>query len=421
MKRALVFGYGKTGKALIKFLKSENYKVDLYSDLKEDYDSLYDPKVKYDLYVKSPGISYEHKLIKEIEKKHTVLDEIEFTYKYLNSKIVSITGTNGKSTTTTLIYEILKEELRASIGGNIGIPVIEYANNSKDEILVLELSSFQLEKVYDFHSDISVILNITPDHLNRHITMDNYIDAKLNIIKNKRDEDILIYNYDDEILKNKLKDIKNTFTFSRKTKETDIYLFDNYIYYKNEKYLDVSLVSLKGNHNIENVMASILVCKKLNIKDKNIKNKLKNFKSLFHRYEVLGCKNGIRFINDSKATNPNSTLPALGSINRPTVLILGGMEKGSDFKEMIDLIKKKVESVIVFGETKNRLYNELIENSFKNVYKKENLLESFNKALDISKEGYDILLSPACASWDMYKSFEERGDEFKELFGRINV
>ncbi len=425
--RVLVIGLGKTGKELIKFYKSLGIEYHIYNDTYDaneyDFYKKYDPNVHYDIAVKSPGISYSHKVVSDlINKGVDVIDEIELAFSCIKGKIIGITGTNGKSTTTNMLYEILKGSgKRVFLAGNIGIPLISYVNNSKEEdIYVTELSSFQLERIKKFKCDSAVITNITPDHLQRHVDMQGYIDAKKNILKNLSLDNLLVLNYDDELLMNSVeKEEYNIKYFSVVNSVDGAYFKDGKIYVNNKFYVDLKDTNLSGLHNIMNALSAIILAKNYDVEDYIIKDVLSKYKSLDHRYEVLGEKNNIRYINDSKSTNPESSIPAIKFVEKPTILIMGGMEKGSDFTELVDYITNNIEYTYIFGECKKRI-EEFFRNKKNYNYKIcNNLDECFDDALSIAKSGYDILFSPACASWDMYDNFEKRGEHFKELYWRI--
>ncbi len=425
--RVLVIGLGKTGSELIKFFESQNADVYVYSDNENDFIdksyTKYDAKIDYDMIVKCPGVPYEHEVVAQlINSGSNVIDEIELSYRYLRGEIIGITGTNGKSTTTNLLYDIIRNYRdRVFLAGNIGIPLISYVNESKDsDLYVTELSSFQLERVKDFKVKAAIITNVTPDHLNRHGDMDEYIRSKKMILKNIDKEAILVLNADDKLLCNSIEaDNYNTKYFSVKNKVDGAYLSDGYFYLYDRKLVAQEETNIVGVHNAMNALAAIIIANSEGVDDATIIKTLKEYKSLDHRYEVIGEKNGIRFINDSKATNPESSMPAIKSAKKPTILIMGGMEKGSDFSELIDEIGSRIDFTLIFGECKRRIEEGFKAKGNNNYRVCEDLDEAFELALSKANKGYDILLSPACASWDMYKSFEVRGNHFRELYGRI--
>ncbi len=424
--RVLIIGLGKTGVELIKFFDNIGANVYVYSDNENDFIdgkyTRYDASLDYNLVVKCPGVSYDHKLVKYLNDKGVgVIDEIELSYRYIKGDIIGITGTNGKSTTTNILYEIMKNfRDRVFLAGNIGIPLISYANNSiNGDLYITELSSFQLERISSFKCSSAIITNITPDHLNRHGDMEEYIRAKKMILKNLDKEALLVLNADDDLLCSSIdKGNYRVKYFSIKKEVEGAYLKDGYFYLNGKRIVSQSETTIVGVHNAMNALAAIIIADNEGVDEHTIVKTLAQYKSLSHRYEVIGEKNGIRFINDSKATNPESSMPAINSIYRPTVLIMGGMEKGSDFAELIDAINEKVEYTFIYGECKERIKNEFVQKGNDKYKICDDLEEAFDLALSISKRGYDILLSPACASWDMYDNFEKRGDHFRDLYRR---
>ncbi len=422
----LIVGLGKTGTKLIEFFKNEGYAVYLYSDKQEDYEDTnytkYDDTIEYNLVVKCPGVPYSHHLIKQfMDKGVEVIDEVELSYRHINGDIIGVTGTNGKSTTTKLIFDILSNQRdRVFLAGNIGIPLISYVKESKDgDIYVTELSSFQLERIDTFKCKSAVMTNLTPDHLSRHGDMQEYLRSKKMILKNLDKNAIVVLNADDQMLVSSInKDNYNIKYFSVEQEVDGAYLKDGYFYFDGKQLVKQEDTNIVGVHNAMNALAAIIIAKYEGVSDEILIKTLKEYKALDHRYEVIGEKQGIRYINDSKSTNPESSMPAINSIKKPTILIMGGMEKGSDFTELISKIDEKVEFTLIFGECKER-----IEKGFINIGNKDyklcaDLDEAFAFALSIARPGCDILLSPACASWDMYENFEKRGDHFRELYGR---
>ncbi len=423
----LVIGLGKTGLELLKFFDDLECSIYLYSDNEKDYDKVaydrYDPAVSYDLVVKCPGVPYQHKIVEELMQRGVrVIDEIELSYTYLKGYVLGVTGTNGKSTTTNILYDIMRAHRnRVFLAGNIGIPLISYVKDSKeDDVYVTELSSFQLENIDKFKCKSAIITNITPDHLSRHGSMEEYIKAKKNILKNLNASDILVLNYDDKVLCDSIElDRYHVKYFSVVSEVDGAYLKDGYFYLNNEQLVKQSDTTIVGVHNAMNALAAIIVADNEGVSREVIVDVLKSYKALSHRYEVIGEKQGVRFINDSKATNPESSMPAIASAKRPTILLLGGMEKGSDFTELVKAIGEKIEFTYIYGECKERIKRTFLDLGLEKYEICDNLEQAFEKALSKSKAGYDILLSPACASWDMYPNFEIRGNHFRELYGRI--
>lgn len=399
---AVILGAGKSGRAAAELLVKNGFEITFYDDRKP----VVLPKFP-DLVVKSPGVPPYHPIVNAYRERNVdIVGELELAYRYSKGKIVSITGTNGKSTTTALIYHVLKEAgCETFIGGNFGIPFSSFAEKTTDKsVTVLELSSFQIEDLKNLHSSISVILNITPDHLNRYRSVDEYAEAKLKLLKHSKS---LVLNFDDPTLK-KLGG-GNVHYFSR-NKETDAFLRGKYIVCEDFS-IDVNLLPLKGIHNVENYMAALLVLRALGVPQKEILNGFMTFRGLPHRTELVAEINGVKFVNDSKSTNVDSLKKALESFNN-IILIAGGSDKGLDYSSLQKLISERVKGIVAIGETA-----EQFRKSFSNVVKvvfKDTLLQAVETAYTFASSGDTVLLSPGCASFDMFKNFEDRGNKFKE-------
>ncbi|CEO31137.1 UDP-N-acetylmuramoyl-L-alanine--D-glutamate ligase [Paraclostridium sordellii] len=442
-KTVLLVGLAKTGVSTIKKLDKLGAKI-IVNDIKSK-DQLKDiikqienlDSVKYilghhledisniDLTIVSPGVPLDLPFIKKLQSENiNIIGEVELAYKLSkNPTFVGITGTNGKTTTTSLVGEIFKKASKDSyIVGNIGNPVIDTVDlTDENSFLITELSSFQLESIEDFKPRVSTIINITEDHLNRHHTMENYINAKANIFKNQDANDFCILNYDDEIVRelgNKTN--AKVLYFSQKEKVSQgAYLDDNNnivikVNDKEIKLLNKDELSLPGNHNLENCMAAILMSYVLGIDLEIIKDTLKTFKSVEHRLEFVTDKDGIMFVNDSKGTNPDSTIKAITSYDKPIVLIAGGKDKQSDFTEMISYATKNVKALVLLGETADKIEQTAKLQGMNNIFRVSNMKEAVKTAYKLAQSGDVVLLSPACASWDMYPNFEARGLDFKE-------
>ncbi len=425
-----IIGYSRTGKAVAEFVQKRGGKVKVseLSSSRELEKELIEKGYEYeigknsfeflkdcDLIVISPGVPSKSSFVLELEEKgKDIISEIEFASYFIESKIIGITGSNGKSTVTSMIYHILKESgVEATIGGNIGIPLIKFAEENS-EYFVVELSSFQLEKIKKFKPFISVLLNITPDHLDRYSNFEDYAIAKFNIFKNQQNTDFAVLNIENEYIKNNLNTIKATkVLYSIEKENVDIYTKNNKIIYKDEEVLNFSDIPLLGIHNIENTMAVVGVMKIVGLKNSEIKKGIKTFKGLEHRTELCGEINGVKFINDSKATNIDATYKALISFDSPIILILGGKDKGGDFTVLNDLIKSKVKKLILIGAAREKIKKQLDKDiEFIEVNTME---EAVRTSYSLAEKGDLVLLSPACASFDMYKNFEERGRDFKNL------
>lgn len=442
-KTVLLVGLAKTGVSTIKKLDKLGAKI-IVNDIKSKDQLKYIIKqienldsVEYilghhledisniDLTIVSPGVPLDLPFIKKLQSENiNIIGEVELAYKLSkNPTFVGITGTNGKTTTTSLVGEIFKKASKDSyIVGNIGNPVIDTVDlTDENSFLITELSSFQLESIEDFKPRVSTIINITEDHLNRHHTMENYINAKANIFKNQDANDFCILNYDDEIVRelgNKTN--AKVLYFSQKEKVSQgAYLDDNNniiikINDKEIKLLNKDELSLPGNHNLENCMAAILMSYVLGIDLEIIKDTLKTFKSVEHRLEFVTDKDGIMFVNDSKGTNPDSTIKAITSYDKPIVLIAGGKDKQSDFTEMISYATKNVKALVLLGETADKIEQTAKLQGMNNIFRVSDMKEAVKTAYKLAQSGDVVLLSPACASWDMYPNFEARGLDFKE-------
>lgn len=407
-------------KLSIEALKDKNAK--LYFG-KQDINILED----ITLIIISPGVPQSIDIVKEAKRRNIkVIGEIEFAYNLIPDRnYISVTGTDGKTTTVNLIYSIISSYKKARLLGNVGNTFSkEVESIEKDEDIVLELSSFQLETIYNFHSHISVILNIAEDHLDRYDDIEDYFNAKKNITKNQNCYDFLILNYDNyytnryynELIKEK--DISfNVLTFSTKYKESNLYYNseDECLYYNGKKLFSIAKRNLLGMHNIENILASVLACLQDNIPIEYIDNAVNNFKSIEHRLEFVKEVNGVKYINDSKATSMSAVMSALKAFDKNIILIMGGRNKGIDFKPLKSIIEERVKKLILTGEASEDL-NKMIEVPNKIIIK--DFTEAFNYAKKIAVIGDTVLLSPGCASFDSFKNYEERGKYFKSLVNR---
>lgn len=438
MKNLVILGGGESGTGAAILGKQKGYKVwlsdrgkldDKYKKvlLQNDIDFEEGQHTKSrlaeaDLVVKSPGIPDHISLIQNLLKKGIpVISEIEFASKYTNAKLICITGSNGKTTTTSLIYRILKDAgLNVGLAGNIGQSFAWAVATESYDIYVLEISSFQLDGMFDFKADIAILTNITPDHLDRYENQfQNYVNSKMRILQNMTSSNQFIYNTDDPVVVAELEKIKpevELYPFSIKTEmEKGACLLKNEIRIKNQKetyIMSIRNLALQGKHNTYNSMAAGIAAKLMNIRNKNLKESLMEFQSLPHRMEKVATIGGIQYINDSKSTNVNSTYFALDSINKPIVWIAGGKDKGNDYSSIEKLVANKVKAIVCLG-----LNNTSIINSFGKVV--PNILETYSAeeavemAQRIAEAGDVVLLSPACASFDLFENYEDRGNKFK--------
>lgn len=397
---------------LVKSLEEKGIKVVLGSHPLELLDGI-------DLIVKNPGIPYTSNLLMEAKKREIpIITEIELTYKMLNQQnLIGITGSNGKTTTTSLVSQILKSDnQKSSTAGNIGEVSISVAENlASDESLLLELSSFQLQGTKEFKPHIAALLNLYEAHLDYHGSFKKYCEAKANIFINQTEKDYLVYNYDDkEVSKVIQKATANLIPFS--TKEilsTGSWTDGEYIYFREEKIMKTAEIALVGEHNLANVLAALAIVKLNNVKNESIKNVLKTFTGVEHRLEFVCMKNNRKFYNDSKATNILATEQALKAFDTPTILLAGGLDRGDDFLSLVPFFKN-VKALILFGQTKEKLKEAGIAAGITNISLVETMKEAVETAYRQSIETDIILLSPACASWDQYKTFEDRGNLFIE-------
>lgn len=373
--------------------------------------------------IKSPGIPPTAPIIKKLAAKGiSVVSEIEFAKRYTNAKTICITGSNGKSTTSLLTYHILKNAgLNVGLAGNIGQSFAAQVATEDYEYYVLEISSFMLDDMFKFKADIAVLLNITPDHLDRYdYKLENYAASKMRIIQNQTAEDVFIYCADDQESLKAMelnKPLAKTYPFSiTKKVEQGAYLEDTTIHIltepNNQLTMSISDLALQGKHNIYNSMASGIVSKVLELRNETIRESMGNFKNIEHRLEHVAKISGIDFINDSKATNVNSTWYALESMTSDVVLIMGGVDKGNDYNMLKDLVKSKVKAIVCLGKDNKRIHDafeddvEVIVNTF-------SADEAAQIAFHLAKRGDAVLLSPACASFDLFKNYEDRGNQFK--------
>ncbi|MCW3104550.1 MAG: UDP-N-acetylmuramoylalanine--D-glutamate ligase [Bacteroidetes bacterium] len=375
--------------------------------------------------VKSPGIPDKAELVKALHAKGTpVISEIEFAGRYTKAKKICITGSNGKTTTTLLTYHMLKKAgLNVGLGGNVGKSFAMQVAENDFDYYVLELSSFQLDGMYEFKADIAVLLNITPDHLDRYdYKLENYADSKFRIIQNQTADDAFIYCIDDEVTMSTMKTKKvnaRQYPFSiKKELETGAYLKDNNQLIINTNntnplFMTIQELALQGKHNIYNSMAAGVTGKLVDIRKETIRESLSDFHNIDHRLEVVGNVHGIEFINDSKATNVNSTWYALESMNNPVILILGGVDKGNDYSMLNELIKEKVKAIICLGTDNKKImkaFGEMVDT----IVEAKSAKEAVAHAYKLGKKGDTVLLSPACASFDMFENYEDRGTQFKQ-------
>ena len=372
----------------------------------------------FDYVIKNPGIKYDNPVVvKAKELGIKVINEVEMAYSFLDKSvnIIGVTGSNGKTTTTTLISEFMKNSFdNVYLGGNIGIPLSNFVRDIKpNSYLVLEISDHQLCDMYNFKTNVSVLTNITPTHLDFHKSYEVYQMTKKKIFNNHTSDDLAVINKDDEVSMKITDDIKSTKVYYGHDKTNLAYYDEEGIYYDGKLVIKLDDIILKGKHNYQNIMGAIIAVKKYGVTDEVIQKVLKEFKGVEHRLEYVDTIDGVTYYNDSKATNCVSTITALNSFDKPTILLLGGYDRGHSFHDLDDSMKN-VKCVVCFGETKNRIEEFCNDLNIK-CYKNDTLKEAMNVVKDICTPGDVVLLSPACASWDQYDRFEDRGDEFKKL------
>lgn len=434
-KKIFILGMARSGYEAAKLLSDYNNEIivtdgkeqkeELVSELESlgvkviitgDQLSLLDDS--FDYVIKNPGIKYDNPVVvKAKELGIKVINEIEMAYLFLDKSvnIIGVTGSNGKTTTTTLISEFMKNSFdNVYLGGNIGIPLSNFVRDIKpNSYLVLEISDHQLCDMYDFKTNVSVLTNITPTHLDFHKSYEVYQMTKKKIFNNHTSDDLAVINKDDEVSMKITDDIKSTKVYYGHDKTNLAYYDEEGIYYDGKLVIKLDDIILKGKHNYQNIMGAIIAVKKYGVTDEVIQKVLKEFKGVEHRLEYVDTINGVTYYNDSKATNCVSTITALNSFDKPTILLLGGYDRGHSFHDLDDSMKN-VKCVVCFGETKNRIEEFCNDLNIK-CYKNDTLKEAMNVVKDICTPGDVVLLSPACASWDQYDRFEDRGDEFKKL------
>lgn len=438
-KRIVVLGAGESGSGAAVLAKIQGFDVfvsdmsaikDKYKKLLDSYhieweESIhtFDKILNADEVIKSPGIPDKATVIQKIKEKNIpIISEIEFAGRYTSAKMICITGSNGKTTTTLLTYHILKNAgLNVGLAGNVGRSLALQVATENFDYYVIELSSFQLDNMYRFKANIAILLNITPDHLDRYeYNMQNYINAKFRIVQNQTENDAFIFWNDDPIISRELELLHpkaQMYPFSEAKEEGAKAYADNH-----EIFIETSNVpfvmpendlALRGTHNLFNSLAAGISARLLDIRNEDIRTALSNFKGVEHRLEPVARVRGVEYINDSKATNVNSCWYALQSMNTPVVLILGGKDKGNDYSEIEQLVRDKVKAIICMGVDNSKLH-QFFDDKVSCITDTSSMREAVNKAYEIAEKGDTVLLSPCCASFDLFKSYEDRGDQFKE-------
>ncbi len=437
-KKLLVVGVGKTGIETVKFLLkkgadvavSDSSPIEKITEQAKMLDSwgvklesgghTREAFLSADTIVLSPGVPFNIPPVQETIKNGVeVISEVELASRFIKKPVIAVTGSNGKTTTSTLISHILeKNGKRVFLGANIGTPLVSIAgDDERYDVLVLELSSFQLQGIDTFRPDVAVILNVSPNHLDHHATFDEYVESKMKIFSNQTGEDCCIYKADDEVIKKYLPGIK-----SKKIPFGDVHGANGLSYdgciirYGSESY-DISGMKLIGYHNIENIMAAIAATRVMGCDPELIREAVIEFSPLPHRNEFLGEIKGAKFYNDSKSTSPGATLRALESFPPPIILIAGGKDKGVSFDPLKEIIGEKVKLLVLMGEARFRMEREL--GGVVGTVLADSLEDAIDKTLDNLDPGDTVLFSPACSSFDMFGSYEERGRRYKEIVGNI--
>ena len=443
MKSIIILGIGESGIGCALLAQSRGYNV-FVSDSNKIQESTRSQLIKNniefeesshniaitmkpDFVVKSPGIPDSSQVIKSYKKDNiNVISEIEFASMHTDSEIIAITGSNGKTTTTLLTHQILSDQgLNVSIGGNIGTSFSSLLISDDYNYLVLEVSSFQLDGIVEFKPHIAVITNLSPDHLDRYKNYEDYIKSKFRIVMNQDANDYLIYDGDDKkinsyINQNKIKSKLIPFSIERKIEEGAYYKNQSINISINKKKLVMPTenFSIKGKHNIKNAMAAATVAHLLKIRKHTIRKSLEHFQSVEHRLENVLTINKVNYINDSKATNVNATYYALDTMEAPTIWIVGGIDKGNIYEDLFPLVHKKVKAIICLGKNNFKLV-ENFENIVEYIVETRSMEEAVSTAYKIAKPGYNVLLSPACASFDLFDDYKDRGRQFKAFVRKL--
>ncbi len=446
-KNIIIAGAGKSGIAAANLLAGKAAKLIIYdgnenldtkklkSQLPENFDGeiitgeLPESVInEADILVISPGIPTDKEFVLKLKEKGVIIwGEAELGYRFSKGRLAAITGTNGKTTTTALLGEIMKTQYESVfVVGNIGVPVTQMAPETTDDsIIVAEMSSFQLESVEEFHPEVSMILNVTPDHLNRHYTMEAYTLAKANILKNQTESEVCILNYEDARLRELAKDInaKVIWFSSARELEEGIFVRNEDIIFRQkgfeERICSVNDMNIIGKHNHENAMAAIAGAISLGVSLDNIRKALKSFVAVEHRIEYTATKNGVKYYNDSKGTNPDASIQAVKAMTTPTILIAGGYDKGSDYEEWINCFDGKIKKMLLMGATAEKIADTAKKLGFSDYEFVNSMEEAVAYSYEHACPGETVLLSPCCASWGMFKDYEERGRIFKELVRKL--
>jgi len=446
-KRILILGAGETGVGAALLAKAKGF-APFVSDagkIKSNYKKILfensisleegrhneDFLLTADEVIKSPGIPDNIPILKKLREKNIpVISDIEFAFRYTHARIIAITGTNGKTTTALLIYYILKQAgLNVCLAGNVGISFAEKVIDDQYDYFVLEISSFQLDYIQEFRPDIAILLNITPDHLDRYdYNFQKYVQSKFRILKNMTPDSIFIYFDGDPVIRkymdeHPVKPHKLGISL-KKTPGINAFMNGRFLKFNlpvkpvREMRINMAQLALQGPHNMVNTMAAIMVAKMVKVSDRKLKDALKNFENVPHRLEKVAEVKQVSFINDSKATNLDAAIKALSSFSQPVIWIVGGIDKGNNYQQIRDLVSDRVKNIICLGKSNERIF-EAFSDLFKNMIETNQMKKAVKKAFDMASAGDVILLSPACASFDLFKNYADRGDKFKHEVAKL--
>ncbi len=446
-KRILIVGVARSGLAAAHALSKRGANISAYDakpmeDLQTEIEQLNYLNIPvfagvlpplshtdWDLIVVSPGVSLEAEILQKSNSLGIpVIGELElaFQLKAKQVEVYAITGTNGKTTTTALLHHILQMDGRvAAVGGNIGTALCSLVDQMENGELVVEVSSFQLETIKSFRPHIAGILNITPDHLDRHKTLEGYTEIKSRVFKNQDGTDYLVLNYEDDRVRsfNEAAASQVVFFSTDRVLDQGVFIENGSIWVVDNgnriQVASLSDICLRGKHNLENILCAVAMAWNAGIREGVINQSLSSFKGVRHRLEQVAEHNGVLYINDSKGTNPDSTIKALESFNEPIILIAGGRAKGGDYSTVARLMAAKIKALVLLGEAKGMIKAAVMDQGFKNIYEVDDLVDAVNKASELATAGDVVLLSPACASWDQFPSYEHRGDLFCRQVNKI--
>ena len=446
-KQFLVVGMGKSGIAAAELLVMHQMKVVIFDenpdlnpkDVWEQSQKLgmvpvvvgklpEEIKNQIDICIMSPGVPTDLPVIQQLKQRNVLIwGEIELAYRFSMGNLIGITGTNGKTTTTSLVGEIMQSHFESvKVVGNIGVPYTQMVSEMNEQtVTVAEIGSFQLETIDSFHPNVSAVLNIQPDHLNRHHTMENYIGAKERIFENQTEADCCVLNYDDLVTRKMSEKTKAKVCFfsSKQELEEGFFVREDWICRKSngttEPYMNIHDMNLVGMCNVENVMAAMAISTFVGVPKEQIIETIRNFKAVEHRIEFVAQKKGVVYYNDSKATNPDAAIQGIRAMNRPTILIGGGYDKGNDFDDWIEAFDSKVKLLILIGATAEKIAQTAKKHGMNQYCLAKSFEEAMELAIQKAKEGDAVLLSPACASWGMFPNYEERGKLFKSIVNQI--